>query len=72
MSENGNPPNDVHFRDIAPAIEFVCWVVVVLAPLLRLINGPAVTIDQLIIQLALFSIALTSAIGLRLYQLRKR
>jgi hypothetical protein len=72
MSENGNPPNDVHFRDIAPAIEFVCWVVVVLAPLLRLINGPAVTSDQLIIQLALFSIALTSAIGLRLYQLRKR
>jgi hypothetical protein len=72
MSENGNPPKDIHFRDLAPAIEFFCWVVVVLAPLLRLINGPAVTSDQFIIQLALFSLVLASTIGLRLYQLLKR
>jgi hypothetical protein len=72
MSENGNPPKDIHFRDLAPAIEFVCWVVVVLSPLLRLINGPAVTSDQFIIQVTLFSLALIGAIGLRLYQLLKR
>jgi len=57
----------ITFRDVAPAIEFICWTVVVLAPLLRLINGAAVTDDQFIIQVALFSLALTGAIGLRIY-----
>ncbi len=59
---------EIHFRDVAPAIEFVCWVVVVLAPLLRLVNGPAVTDDQFVIQVSLFLIALFGGIGLRLYQ----
>ena len=67
MSEGGESPNDIHFRDIAPAIEFMCWVVVVLAPILRLINGAAVTTDQFVIQVTLFSIALVSAIGMRIY-----
>jgi hypothetical protein len=57
----------IAFRDVAPAIEFFCWSVVVLAPLLRLINGAAVTDDQFAIQVALFSLALTGAIGLRIY-----
>ncbi len=61
-------PN-IHFRDVAPAIEFVCWVVVVLAPLLRLVNGAAVTDDQFAIQVSLFLIALISGIGLRIYQI---
>ncbi len=60
-------PN-IHFRDIAPAIEFVCWVVVGLSPLLRLVNGPAVTDDQFVIQVSLFLTALAGGIGLRLYQ----
>jgi hypothetical protein len=57
MNENGESPNEIsttadppgpggHFRDIAPAIEFACWVVVVLAPILRLINGAAVTTNS--------------------------
>lgn len=54
--------------DIAPAIEFACWVVVLLTPLLRLINGPAVTDDQFAIQIAIFSLALASGVGFRLYQ----
>lgn len=62
------PDPEIHFRDIAPAIEFICWIVVLLAPLLRLVNGAAVTNDQFVIQLALFSTALASAIGLRVYQ----
>jgi hypothetical protein len=57
----------IAFRDVAPAFEFFCWSVVVLAPLLRLINGAAVTDDQFAIQVALFSLALTGAIGLRIY-----
>jgi hypothetical protein len=69
MHENVDPSGDIHFHDLAPAIEFACWVVVVLCPLLRLINGAAVTNDQLVIQIALFSIALTAAIALRLYHL---
>jgi hypothetical protein len=69
MHQNENPPHDIHFRDIAPAIEFICWVVVVLAPLLRLVNGAAVTTDQFVIQVALFSMALAGAIGLRIYHM---
>jgi hypothetical protein len=58
---------DIYFRDVAPAIEFMCWVVVALAPLLRLINGAAVTDDQYVIQLILFSSSLAGAISLRIY-----
>jgi hypothetical protein len=73
MSSNGDTPSHLRFREFAPAIEFVCWAIVVLAPLLRLINGPAVTNDQFVIQVTLFSVALLSAIALRVYQLlRKR
>jgi hypothetical protein len=63
---------DIHFRDIAPAIEFVCWVVVALAPILRLINGAAVTSDQFVIQVTLFSLALAGGIGLRMYNYLRR
>lgn len=58
---------DVHFHQLAPAIEFMCWVVVVLAPLLRWVNGAAVTDDQFVIQVTLFSIALLGATALRIY-----
>jgi hypothetical protein len=59
----------IRFRDIAPALEFMCWAVVVLAPLLRLVNGAAVTDDQFAIQVAVFTAALFGAIGLRIYQI---
>jgi len=72
MTESGESPNDIHFRDIAPAIEFMCWVMVVLMPLLRVVNGPAVTTDQFVFQLMLFSLALISAISLRIYGLLHR
>lgn len=60
---------EVHFRDLAPAIEFACWIVVLLAPLLRLGNGPAVTNDQFVIQVALSFLALSGAVALRIYQM---
>jgi hypothetical protein len=65
MSEE-NP--EIRFRDVAPALEFMCWVVALLAPLLRLINGAAVTEDQFVIQIAVFAMALAGGIGLRIYQ----
>jgi len=56
----------IHFREVTPAAEFLCWVSVLLFPILRLINGPAVTADQFLLQVALFSLALIGAIALRL------
>jgi hypothetical protein len=56
-------PN-VQFRDVAPAIEFVCWVVLIM-PVLRAINGPAVTDDQFAFQIILFVVALVGATSLR-------
>jgi len=59
---------EISFAELAPALEFICWTVVMLAPLLRLVNGPAVTDDQWWIQICLFSSALAGGLSLRLYQ----
>ncbi|MEM6484576.1 MAG: hypothetical protein AAF662_06275 [Pseudomonadota bacterium] len=70
---NEVPPSDrVAFREISPAIEFMCWVVVALTPMLRLVNGPPVTDDQAAIQIALVAMAVGGAFGLRLYNWRTR
>jgi hypothetical protein len=61
---------DVGFRDVAPALELGCWTVVVLAPFLRYVNGPAVSTDQFTIQIVMVAAAATSAIGLRIYSWR--
>lgn len=70
MNDGQQPPEDIHFQGVAPALEFVCWVVVALAPMLRLINGAAVTSDQFVFQVALFSLAVTGGIALRIYNYR--
>lgn len=67
MNEDNESSEDIHFRDAARAIEFVCWVVVALWPMLRFINGAAVTDDQFVIQVILFFLALIGGIGLRIY-----
>ena len=64
--------NGARFRDVAPAVEFVCWVVVVLAVFLRLVNGAAVTADQLAIQVALVACAAVGGVALRIYNWRLR
>lgn len=69
MNDEPKSNQEPHFRDIAPAIEFICWVVVLLAPLLRFINGPAVTDDQFVIQVTLFATAMLGGCILRLYQI---
>lgn len=45
--------------------EWFCWTVVVLAPLLRWIHGPAVSTDQLVVRIALVCLALVGAVTLR-------
>jgi hypothetical protein len=60
----------IYFRDVAPAIEFACWVVLALAPFLRWVNGAAVTDDQFVIQVSLVCLAACGALGLRVYNWR--
>lgn len=45
--------------------ELFCWTVVVLAPFLRWINGPAVSTDQWVVRVALVCLALAGAVTLR-------
>ncbi len=67
MEPEQKADEEIKFVDLAPAIEFACWTVVLLAPFLRLVNGPAVTDDQWWIQVFLFTSSLVSAISLRIY-----
>lgn len=62
-----NEPPPVRCREITPAFEFMAWVMVALAPLLRLANGPPVTTDQWYFQIIVASLSLFTAIGLRVY-----
>jgi hypothetical protein len=72
MAKSMSPERSMQFHDLAPALEFMCWVVVILIPLLRWVNGPAVTDDQFYIQCALAAMALIGAIAMRLYNWRNR
>ncbi len=53
-------------------LETACWTVLLLAPLLRWVNGPAVSVDQFVTQIALVCIAAVGAIGLRIRKWRRR
>ena len=64
--------NPASFRDIAPAMEFMCWTALALIPIEYLTMGPAVTRDQSVVHLILTAAALAGAIGLRLYNWRNR
>ena len=61
----------VDWRETLPAAEFCCWVVVLLAPMLRWINGAAVTDDQFYIQVGLTTLALLGAVTLRIVNWRR-
>jgi hypothetical protein len=45
----------------------MCWVVVLLAPILRWVNGPAVTTDQFVMQVSLVGLAVVGGVALRFY-----
>lgn len=65
MDTEQETEEDIHFVELAPAIEFACWMCVLLALLLRLVNGPAVTEDQWWIQLTLLSGAIMGGLLVR-------
>lgn len=69
MIDPTKPPVETSRIELVSGMEFVCWFVVVLAPLLRHANGPAATNDQWWIQVFLFCLALAGACGLRVYRL---
>jgi hypothetical protein len=53
-------------------LEFMCWTMVVLAPILSWINGPSVSTDQYVVRTAVFALALTGGIVLRLAKMLRR
>ena len=71
VESDGMKSEAVDWRETLPAAEFCCWVVVLLAPLLRWINGAAVTDDQFYIQVGLTALALIGAVTLRLVNWRR-
>ena len=67
-----SPGGEIQFRDAAPALELICWTVIVLAPFLRWVNGPAVSTDQFVTQITVLCVAIGGALGLRIYNWRTR
>jgi hypothetical protein len=45
--------------------EFCCWTVLVLAPILRWVNGPAVSSDQYVVRVTVFALTLAGGVGIR-------
>lgn len=58
--------------DLSSWVEFCCWTMVVLAPFLTWVNGPAVSTDQFVMRTAVFTLALAGAIGLRVGKIFRR
>jgi hypothetical protein len=50
-------------------IEVCCWMTLALVPFLYLVNGPAVSDDQLAARTLLVLLAMAGAVGLRTYKL---
>lgn len=53
-------------------VEFGCWTILALAPVLYWVNGPAVSPDQFVVRSALIAIAASGALGLRTLALVRR
>ena len=70
MSRSSKNDHDLAWRNVTPMIEFACWVMIALAPFLRWVNGPAVTQDQFVVQIALISVTVVLAIALRIHHWR--
>ncbi|MGO8753331.1 MAG: hypothetical protein ACLQNE_45930 [Thermoguttaceae bacterium] len=46
--------------------EFSAWTLVALAPFLTWVNGPSVSTDQFVVRTSVFTLALVSAVTLRI------
>jgi hypothetical protein len=52
--------------------EFCCWTMMMLAPILMWVNGPAVSTDQFVVRVTVFVLALAGAIGIRVGKIVRR
>ncbi|MGO8753244.1 MAG: hypothetical protein ACLQNE_45485 [Thermoguttaceae bacterium] len=66
---NADPPPVERPVDPLFLAEFFCWTMVVLAPVLTWVNGPAVSTDQFVVRTAVFALALAGGIGLRTWKI---
>jgi hypothetical protein len=62
MNEQMQPQGTVDQWFLA---EFCCWTMVILAPILTWVNGPAVSADQHVVRVTVFAFALAGAVGIR-------
>lgn len=53
-------------------LEFACWTMLALAPILYYVNGPSVSPDQFVVRTALIVLSATGAIVLRWVNWRRR
>lgn len=53
-------------------VEFGCWIALALTPFLYLVNGPAVSQDQLVVRWIVVLVALVGGVGLRIRAWRRR
>ncbi len=70
-SENCND-SDTDADELTPEelrgwIEFGSWTILLLAPFLYWVNGPAVSTDQFVVRCALVILAACTGVGLRCY-----
>jgi len=64
------PTSEITFKESARLLEIACWTILALVPVLRWINGPAVSADQFVIQVTIACAAALIATRLRLYNRR--
>lgn len=70
--ESADPASEQKRRrdtDVVQLVEYGCWFVLGLAPVLYWVNGPAVSTDQLVVRSVLVAMALGAAAALRLVKL---
>lgn len=67
-----NPHETEQANEMWWLAEFGCWTMVVLAPILSWVNGPAVSTDQFVVRTAVFTLALTGGVTLRIVKLIRR
>jgi len=63
---DGQLEQELKPAEILGWLEFACWTMLLLAPVLYYVNGPSVSIDQLVVRTALVVLAGLGAIALRL------
>ena len=65
------PPKGLTTDEILGWMEFSCWTMLLLAPILDYVNGASVSSDQFVVRVALVVLSATGAVVLRLMNWRR-